>query len=468
MARLSPLSYCILRYFYYFCDVEYPAIYKNFNIAMKKLFSLVFTAVMMLAVSCELLQTESPTPQGPEVPSQNDPKITLTSESSIEVPADGGVYTITYTTEGEASIIATTDNPQMVDAINTNLTGYVRINVSENTVAQSREANVIITYGSSSASVKLTQAAAEAPELKVVNIAANQLVGNYYGERLADGVGHYWIILTKDGFVNGATVAGGEYFRLDIVAPLAESDENITLPDGDYRLDLSLSYEPYTIIDIENTDYTWVDENMEGWAMRFVDASLSVRGNHLELVARTEDTEFHVSYEGSYSLTPPYVITDYVSSLKSDTVIDVSNCTASYGGFGDYWECGCNNWNIEFVCNDGLYQGTYVVIDFLSSSATDFTGTYVSSGFSKEDPTKPDFRAGTFIPGIRISSVSDLLMGSLYMVYKDGLCVSQAPLFDGTITITNNGGNVYTIVINAYDDAPKQNKITLNWTGYLN
>ena len=436
---------------------------------MKKLFSTALVALLSLvAVSCELPDSGKNDTQTPDNSQQTGQGITITSDDVINASAERKNYQITYTVEGEGTIVATTDNPQMIDAINTDVAGYVRFRVTENTTSEVREAYVVITYGNSFARVKVVQEAAEVAEVEKVNIVANQVVGNYYGDRLADGVGHYWIIITKDGFVNGNTVAGGEYFRLDIVAPLAESDENITLPDGDYRLDLSLSYEPYTIIDIENTDYTWVDENMEGWAMRFVDASLSVSGNHLELVARTEDTEFHVSYEDSYSLTPPYVITDYVSSLKSDTVIDVSNCTASYGGFGDYWECGCNNWNIEFVCNDGLYQGTYVVIDFLSSSATDFTGTYVSSGFSKEDPTKPDFRAGTFVPGIRISSVSDLLMGSLYMVYKDGLCVSQAPLFDGTITITNNGGNVYTIVINAYDDAPKQNKITLNWTGYLN
>ena len=51
------------------------------------------------------------------------------------------------------------------------------------------------------------------------------------------------------------------------------------------------------------------------------------------------------------------------------------------------------------------------------------------------------------------------------MIYKDGLCVSQAPLYEGTITISNNGDGSYTIVIDALDDAPEQNRITLNWTG---
>ena len=438
---------------------------------MKRLLSAALMAMVMLVASCELLSTE-PAPQQPSdnplQPGVTEPKITLTTASLIEATAEGGVFTINYTTEGEGSVIATTDNPLMVDTINTNTKGVVRINVAKNSVAEARVANVIITYATSSAIVKIEQAAAEAPEVNVVNVKANQLVGNYYGDKLADGVGHYWIILSRDGFVNGATVAGGEYFRLDLIAPLTDATENITLPDGDYSFDLSLNYDLYTIIDIGNTDYSWVDSDMEGWAVSFVDASLKVRGNSIELVAMTQDTEYHVTYQGDYSLTPPYVITDYVSSLTKDTVIDVSNCSASYSSYGDYWDCGYNNWGIEFVSNDGYNYGTYVVLDLLSASSSDFVGTYVASGFTAEDPTKPDFRDGVFVPGFRVSTESDLLLGSLFMVYKDGLCVSQAPLYEGTVTITRIASNYYNIVIDAYDDAPKQNKITLNWTGYMN
>ena len=133
--------------------------------------------------------------------------------------------------------------------------------------------------------------------------------------------------------------------------------------------------------------------------------------------------------------------------------------------YGDYWGCGCNNWGIEFICNNGMTQGTYVVIDFLSNSTTDFTGRYVDSGFSAIDETMPDFRAGVFVPGFRVSSDADLLLGSLFMVYKNGLCVSQAPLYEGTVTIEANGDGTHTIVIDALDDAPEQHRITLNWTG---
>lgn len=435
---------------------------------MKKLFSTVLVALLSLVVvSCELSNNGKNDTQSPDNSGQVGQGITVTSDDVINATSEQKNYQITYTVQGEGTVMATTDNPQMIDAINTATSGYVRFRVTENTTSEVREAYIIITYGNSFARVKVVQEGAEMPEVEKVYIAANQLVGNYYGDRLADGVGHYWIILTKDGFVNGNTVIGGEYFRLDLIAPLTDATENITLPDGDYRFDPSLAYEEFTIINIGNTDYTWIDSTGEGWGYNFVDASLSVRGNKMELVALTAEKEFHVTFDGTYSLTPPYVITDYVSSLKQDTVIDVSNCHVSKQSYGDYWGCGYTNWGIEFVCYDGMKYGTYVVLDLISASATDISGTYVASGFTAEDSTKPDFRPGVFVPGFRVSSESDLLLGSLFMVYKDGLCVSQASLYDGTITITKLADGYYNIVIDAYDDAPKQNKITLNWTGTM-
>ena len=436
---------------------------------MRKLFSLALVAlVSFAAVSCEMFDDSKQDTQKPDNSGQSGAQgITVTSGDVINATAEQKNYQITYTVQGEGTVMATTDNPQMIDAINTATSGYVRFRVTENTTSEVREAYIIITYGNSFARVKVVQEGAQMPEVEKVNIAANQLVGNYYGDRLADGVGHYWIILSKDGFVNGNTVNGGEYFRLDLIAPLTDATENITLPDGDYRFDPSLAYEEFTIINIGNTDYTWIDGTGEGWGYNFVDASLSVRGNKMELVALTAEKEFHVTFDGTYSLTPPYVITDYVSSLKEDTVIDVSNCHASKQSYGDYWGCGYTNWGVEFVCYDGMKYGTYVILDLISASATDISGTYVASGFSAEDSTKPDFRPSVFVPGFRVSSESDLLLGSLFMVYKDGLCVSQASLYDGTITITKLADGYYNIVIDAYDDAPQQNKITLNWTGTM-
>ena len=411
----------------------------------------------MLTTACEVL--ESP---------KHAPELELTSEETLRVDREGGEFEITYNllhASFGTTVSAKVVNSDMITAVDTSTKGKVFITISENTTDAIREGAVIVSYESLSFTVLVQQdyTAVDQPAVRR-DIVANQLVGNFYGDNLAAGVGHYWIILTKDGFVDGAAVAGGEYFRLDLMAPMPEDMDNIRIPDGEYRFDLSMNRDEFTIIDIGNTDYSWVDEDMEGWALPLEDAKLTVNGNRFELEAFVDNTEYHVTFEGDYSLTTS-IINDYVSSLTQDTVIDVSNCSASVNSYGDYWDCGYNNWCIEFVCNDGMKYGTYLVIDFLNNSTTDFTGTYVASGFSAEDETMPDFRADVFIPGFRVADDADLLLGSLFMVYKDGLCVSQAPLYEGSVTITSNGDGTYTVVIDALDDAPEQNRITLTWTG---
>lgn len=411
----------------------------------------------MLTTACEV--SESP---------KHDPELELTSEETLRVDREGGEFEITYNllhASFGTNVSAKVVNSDMITAVDTSTKGKVFITISENTTDAIREGAVIVSYASLSFTVLVHQdyTVVDQPAVRR-DIVANQLVGNFYGDNLAAGVGHYWIILTKDGFVDGAAVAGGEYFRLDLMAPMPEDMDNIRIPDGEYRFDLSMNRDEFTIIDIGNTDYSWVDEDMEGWALPLEDAKLTVNGNRFELEAFVDNTEYHVSFEGDYSLTTS-IINDYVSSLTQDTVIDVSNCSASVNSYGDYWDCGYNNWCIEFVCNDGMKYGTYLVIDFLNNSITDFTGTYVASGFSAEDETMPDFRADVFIPGFRVADDADLLLGSLFMVYKDGLCVSQAPLYEGSVTITSNGDGTYTVVIDALDDAPEQNRITLTWTG---
>ena len=411
----------------------------------------------MLTTACEVL--ESP---------KHAPELELTSEETLRVDREGGEFEITYNllhASFGTTVSAKVVNSDMITAVDTSTKGKVFITISENTADAFREGAVIVSYASLSFTVLVQQdyTAVDQPAVRR-DIVANQLVGNFYGDNLAAGVGHYWIILTKDGFVDGAAVAGGEYFRLDLMAPMPEDMDNIRIPDGEYRFDLSMNRDEFTIIDIGNTDYSWVDEDMEGWALPLEDAKLTVNGNRFELEAFVDNTDYHVTFEGDYSLTTS-IINDYVSSLTQDTVIDVSNCSASVNSYGDYWDCGYNNWCIEFICNDGMKYGTYLVIDFLNNSTTDFTGTYVASGFSAEDETMPDFRADVFIPGFRVADDADLLLGSLFMVYKDGLCVSQAPLYEGSVTIESNGDGTYTVVIDALDDAPEQNRITLTWTG---
>lgn len=310
----------------------------------------------------------------------------------------------------------------------------------------------------------------EEPNDNVINIKANQLIGNYYGERLVAGFGHYWIILSDNGIVDGNLSQNSEFFRLDLLGPVASDENNIRIPDGLYSFDANNTFSEYTILNIGNSDYTYVDDAGEAWATTLLDATLIVDGNNLELIAYVDDKEYHLSFDDDYTLDYN-VIPENISTLKSDYEIDLSNCTGTLTCFNDYWDCGYCNWNIEFVCNDGLKNGTYLVLDFLTdrdmAGGSGVSGTYRSTGFQEEDPTQPAWTSYSFIPGMRISDDGTLMMGSLLQEYENGIGTIQAPIFGGEFTITDNGDGTHTIVINATDDAEPSHKITLNWTGEL-
>lgn len=423
---------------------------------MKKLFSVALIAIMMLSVSCELASTDK----------SNEPDgVTVLTDNLINVPRVGGDYEIFYTIQGgSTNVNVTTDNSEMFKVINFSSPSIVRISVADNSTMPAREGKITITCGSASAEVTFKQEGIE-----VVSVTANQFIGSYYGESFGENLGHYWIILSKDGFVNSSTVNGGEYFRFDLVAPAPADLNNITLPDGDYSFissDSLEAYVPFSIVSLGSTDYSYIDEYGEAWKSDLVTASLKVSGNRFELVAVTETKKFNVTFEGDYKISQ-FVITEYISSLTEDTVIDVANCDASVTCFGDYWDCGYQNWQIEFLSANGLYYGPYLSIDFLNESTTEFTGTYEASGFTVEDPTEPNFRPGVFVSGFRLSDDANNFMGSFYTVNNDGRCLAQTTLYEGTVTITANADGTHTIVIDALDDAPQKNKITLNWTGNL-
>lgn len=403
-----------------------------------------------------------------------EPKFEITSNTTLRVDKDGGIFTIEYTiaspVEGQ-SVEVQVVNSEMITATNAETFGMVKISISENRSTNVREGAVILNYGTLSATVVVQQEENQYGDDSVerIDITATHLIGTYYGENLAQGVAHYWIILSDGGFKDGEVLPISEFFRFDILAPLQPQSEVITIPDGKYYFDSYNSFSAYTILNFGNSDYMWVDNELEGWVTPFDDAEFTVSGDSLVLVARVGSKEYHVSYSGEYSITESTIL-ETISNLTEDVVIDVSDCDVTLSNYGDYWQCGYCNWGVEFISKAGLNNGVYLVLDLLATtleSASGFTGVYHSSGFSEEDPTKPNFGPGVFIPGMRISDDGVHLLGSLYQKKEGGRGVHQAPIYDGTITITENGDGTYRIVVDAVDDATPAHKITLDWTGRL-
>ena len=443
---------------------------------MKKLFFAVLAALMVLTVSCK-----------------RETVFELTSDSVVSVPCEGGDYTITYklVSEESHSINAISDDKTMVTSIDTQTDGKVFVKISKNTATEKREATVIVSYGNLCFNVTFDQAANEKPGTPdepetpgdepeepgddpnddyIIEINANQLIGRYYGSDMIGNSSLYWIILSKDGIIDGVVTPNSEYFRLDLLAPSATDENNIRIPDGHYKLDIDNAFADFSILKTSNTDYAYINNAGEQISTPFTYAELDVAGNNMFLMAVVEDKEYHVSFSGDYTIDYEKV-SENISSLTSNYEIDLSNCTGTVKCYGDYWSSGYCNWGIEFVCNNGLSQGTFLVLDFLTdtntSGSSGFEGTYHSSGFMEDDPTQPAWGDHKFIPGFRLSDIENQMLGSVLVEYIDGIAVEQAPIYGGEFTITDNGNGTHTIIINATDDAVPAHKITLNWTGIL-
>lgn len=388
----------------------------------------------------------------------------IMSSTTLNVGRQGGTFSIKYRidspVEGE-EVKVSSDNEEMILSLMVISEGSVVVEVAPNPTHDERQANVTISYRNLSESVLVVQEAMEH-----IEVAANQLIGNYYGERLQPGLGHYWIIMSKDGIVDGELVNGSEFFRLDLIAAVAENAEDIRIPDGRYTYDASNSFSEFTMPNLGNTDYTYIDDGGMAWAEPFVEATLEVEGSKFTLEAATEERTFSVTFDGDYSITAN-IISDHISTLEEDLEIDLTGCVGTLSNYGDYWLCGYTNWGIEFVHTNGLKYGTYLVLDFISESTTSCVGTYRYSGFSSEDETKPNFAPGFYVPGIRISDDGVFMMGSLVQIHKDGKGIDQAPLYGGEFTISQNDDGSYHIVIDALDDAEPAHRITLDWSGKL-
>lgn len=403
--------------------------------------------------------------EGEDKPVVESPSgLELVSSPTETVGNQGGVFAVRYVISSpsdDAQVTVSSDNTEMISSIEVISEDTVKVVVAANKTDAERQGTVTIEYKDESVSVLFVQ-----EPMDSVVVVANQLIGNYYGERLCPGLGHYWIIMSDGGIVDGEATNGSEFFRIDLIAPIAEDEENIRIPDGYYRYDATNSFEEYTIPNLGNTDFSYIDDGGMAWAEPFVDASLEVSGSKFTLKANTENSSYYVTFEGEYTITAN-IISDKISTLEEDLEIDLTGCVGTLSNYGDYWLCGYTNWGIEFVHSKGLKYGTYLVLDFISESTTSCVGTYRYSGFSGEDSTKPNFAPGFYIPGMRISDDGVHMMGSLVQINRDGKGVAQAPLYGGEFTISQNEDGTYHIVIDAVDDAEPAHRITLDWTGRL-
>ena len=150
---------------------------------LKNLFYLLLVAPLAFA-ACE--ETPEPEPQPQPQPEVNEPKLTLTSDATMDFDALGGKGTITYTLENavEGTELTATCEAEWVSNVTAGET--VTFVVDENEATEARETKVVVAYGELSFEVAVKQAAkAETPKTPEFNLTSDKTMeftqDNAYG-----------------------------------------------------------------------------------------------------------------------------------------------------------------------------------------------------------------------------------------------------------------------------------------------
>lgn len=428
---------------------------------MRKFYFAIVMSLLAFMAACDKPVNPAPAP--------GEAGLTLTSNPILLFKAEGGTATISYTIESvvEGAKIEVVSSEDWVRVASADTEGEIAVEVDENVSQSERKATLTVSYSDDSFSVAVMQAAAAD---NTVVVEANMLSGVYYAEFLEEGLGNYWVILTRDGYTaDGGLNTESTFYRLDVFGALA-ADDNNNIPDGTYTYDESMSGAPLTIR-AGNSTMMSVDAYGQATEHYYDSAVLTVQGHKLTLEAVIDGAKHYVTFNQEYQL-PVRRPTDAISSLKEDVVMDVEGYAMRCESFGDYWKCGGCNWVVELVPEEmvnmtEISDGVNLIIDFNTThqdASGGFVGCYNAGGYVNGDKTDPLFAPGTFVSGVRISAEGHL-SGSLYLVYAEERIIDRAPLVEGTVEITNAGNGIYTLRVEAWDDATTPHKITVNWSG---
>lgn len=306
----------------------------------------------------------------------------------------------------------------------------------------------------------------------------------YLGNVWDNGVGDYYIMLTNDTLGMGANDfevpmhQGGWILYLDLWAALSANTSKAVLPEGTYTLGNSRGigclYNEFSLA-TNNVEQVLVDGQ---WLYRikdiyFKEATAIVKhtskGYRIETnVVTTTDTELSFVYEGEIAFEDQSDDEEWLPALDMDI-----NLQPVYGDIRFYESipsANCDNYvislfNVTDLTEDKLHPnvvgGIKLMLDIYPELGKGVTGTYHIGTLSdekyllKKEPWVyyPGCYWGTMALGTFVEYI-DLDGTVLYSVVKGG-----------TLTITENEDNTYSIVADFVTERGK--KITCNWTGAL-
>ena len=341
---------------------------------------------------------------GENSPANNDVKLTLTSEATLNFEAEGGKGTITYTLENAAEDdIATA--ACAADWI-TNLTAgrTITFDILANK-GEARNTIIAVTYKHKYFEVVVYQAANDNPnddpnDTENPTFVATYLDGGYYAQYYGSVGYNYYLVLSDLGFDEyNEPLANGKYYYLDVYSTIAVVDEDnyTTIPVGTYTYDINDTTEVgtiayasgYMVFNDEGSDYISNDY--------FESATLVVTESGLTLNAVVNGVTHVVTYEGKPKLYAEYTGGNDDEDL-SDSITDATftafDAYAEY--YGDEYSPNTAD-NFYLILSDRGFDedgyeyadGSYYCFDLYTPITADMTiapGTYTIDDFDTCEP----------------------------------------------------------------------------------
>ena len=400
---------------------------------MKKILFLM--AALLGVVACD---TEKPTP---EPTPDAEAVLTLTSEDSLWVEAEGGTGEITYTLENAKSGV-TLEAVSSVEWIEVEVGDVITYEVAASDVEQERRGTITVTYGTQSFSVSIKQRSMLNAD---VVFEAKSLNGSYYFDMVEGVEGYSYNLMISDKGLNqsGLMYEDASYYLFDLYAATPAVDGVAVIPAGEYTL--GIEKKPGII----NDGYSrLVQTTATGTTpVRYSEVRLVVGEESLEAFITLENGDVHyLHYEGSLAIDFYEADnTDGFSTLRRDYYFDI---------------------------HDGLFVGAYLGNDYTSNADTCsvylFEELDLETGEEFGDEFQLDLQlprggkdiCGTYTPG---TSAGHFLIGTMedmgggqYMQtntwYMTAGYLDFAPLIDGTITVEKDSNDVYIFTIDCVDD----------------
>lgn len=309
------------------------------------------------------------------------------------------------------------------------------------------------------------------------NCIATEASFYYYGDIMDNGTGGYYLFLSSAGIDKGNPSHEGQMVRIFFIGEQTD-DANPELPTGTYTVNNDLTA---GIISASDSEYMDVFQHPEtpsflvGYVYTPTSGTLTIEnsGDGYSINFTMDGVLYDSNDEpideqtctASYTGEVPYIDINAYTPIDGDIVMDIPNASGRYSD-GDF--------SIAFYSDDMLDEEGFIVASGQLLNVELFTKDHAPMNldnlvgeFSPIDVFTGGLLPSHYMQGVwyEIFSGYYAALGTALTIYEDDGSTKVALAMDGTITVTKNSENDYTLVFDLI--SAEGNKLTGEWSGKL-